>query len=298
MQMLGTQQAGNRLAGVAPIGGVAVAPTALAPRPAPAPLAPNQRMSGVNPIGGVQFGPGATNSARGAVDTPGRGANAGPAPAGPQSQSDVLRAEYEKHFQDLLASNQTARGQMQDIGQANIAALQRRNGALAGLSGRGVGGGYLGGQRTALMQGMNTMNQGLMQNDAQRMDILGRRMGDRLADARASEAQQFQLDLREADATAEAQKNATIQSAADWAGKIKTQTGIDVNDPASFKGPYAGEIQAAYQRVQAGDSGAQAELAELLRKRQLQYEADQSANHKAKTNSYNSYKSEQDAQLL
>lgn len=271
-------------------GGLA-APLAASPAPSPSPMPgslpsmPQRQMLGVSSKGGAAGGVTLAAPGGGTVTTPG-GAGAGNvggglnpngvAPGANGSAANDYRAQAEDLYKNLLGMNQDARGQIQEMGQANIAALQRRNGAMAALAGRGIGGGYLGGQRAALSQGLQAMNQGLLGNDQQRMQIMGNRLGDLTADARANEERQFQLDRDLAGANAgktadNLQRDADIQLS-----NIKSSTGMDeatmqTQDP---------ELYAAYRAYAA--SGSQADLAKIkarLQWRQQQYDARNAFEH-------------------
>ena len=124
---------------------------------------------------------------------------AAPGPADP-------RAGIEALYQQMLDANSKMGGQIQDMGQANIAALQRRNASNSALAGRSIGGGYLGGQRAMLTQGLGQMNRDIMQNDQARQNILGQQLQNRLTDQRRDEDWQRDDTIRGADAQAESDK--------------------------------------------------------------------------------------------
>lgn len=201
-----------------------------------------------------------------------------PSPAAAAPAAPDYRAQADQLYNDLLGMNKDARGQITEMGQANIAALQRRNGSLAAMAGRGIGGGYLGGQRSMLTQGMNALQSGLLQNDQQRMDIMSKRVGDMMADARIGEGRDYAEKVRLAEA--EADKNSQdLQTAANaWAADIKHQTGIDVvADPGADP-----ELYRLYQAVaNGGGPGAAAALNQYLVQRNQTYQDEQAAKKAA-----------------
>jgi hypothetical protein len=157
------------------------------------------------------------------------------------------RAGINNMYQQMLDENKTARSDVEAMGMRNINALLRRNASLAAMSGQGIGGGYLSGQRTALTTGMQGLQSGLMQNDAARRDILMRQLGDQLADTRRDEDWKRQ-DTKDA-AAAEQEKNKQLrQSEADrLMGAFKSAIG-NPNDPQ-----HAWFVQQVQNYVTTGD---------------------------------------------
>lgn len=160
-----------------------------------------------------------------------RPGGAGARPPAPSAASQAMT----NMFNQQMNLNMKQRGDLQDIGQGNIAALQRRNASNAALAGRSIGGGYLGGQRAMLTQGLGQMNKDLLANDAQRQQLMSAQLERELQQSNRAEDRQNQLSdrdagweredtLREADAKAN-QDKAIRESYAD-AYKKAFQSGI------------------------------------------------------------------------
>ena len=209
------------------------------------------------PAPGAQLGmaPGARLGPSGPLAAPQQPGAA--APADP-------RAGIEALYQQMLDANSKMGGQIQDIGQSNIAALQRRNASNAALAGRSIGGGYLGGQRAMLTQGLDQMNKNLLSNDQARQGILAQQLQNRLADQRRDEEWARQDTIRSEEAKAKATQTqregrgeALKKAFEATVGKLSSHPWVEKNIAeylATGDESYLNEIQKAIDEVNGQDN--------------------------------------------
>lgn len=88
-----------------------------------------------------------------------------------------LNADQKANYAAEFANNDKNAQTIQDIGNRNIAAMSRKNAALAALSGSGGGAAYLSGQRAALSTGLATEQNALLANNQARDAIYQNQAG-------------------------------------------------------------------------------------------------------------------------
>lgn len=142
----------------------------------------------------------------------------------PQPEAEEPKSEMDQLYEDLLKRHEDSWSNIEQMQQANSAAMQRRAQAMQGAMGRSVAGGFAGAIGQAFLGGQQQMLQARQAHEQQYQNLAMQMLGRKEERERYEQGRQDRLDSEE--------RQLIAQLAADgWsAQQIADYLGVDVSE--------------------------------------------------------------------